>query len=68
LVTVNITGRAHVDLGLAPRSFPSLEAAAVQAAISRLYGGIHYRSATENGLQQGSCVGRTIVDRIQFRR
>ena len=41
----------------APRSFTSFEDAANEAAISRLYGGIHYRDAIDNGIEQGHCVG-----------
>jgi hypothetical protein len=44
-------------LGL-ERSFPSIEAAADEAGISRLYGGIHFRSAIDNGKKQGVQVGR----------
>lgn len=47
----------HVDEGLPVRSFPSFAAAAEEAAASRLYGGIHYRFANENGLAQGRAVG-----------
>lgn len=43
--------------GLAPRNFVSFNAAAEDAGISRLYGGIHFRSAIERGLEQGRCVG-----------
>ncbi len=43
--------------GLAPRAFPSFSAAASEAAISRLYGGIHFRAAIERGLVQGRCIG-----------
>src|SRR4029450_8233956 len=32
----------HDDIGLPPRSFASFRAAAEEAGISRLYGGIHY--------------------------
>lgn len=39
------------------RSFPSIEAAADEAGISRLYGGIHFRAAIENGKEQGRRVG-----------
>ncbi len=42
--------------GLAPRNFPSFWAAADDAGISRLYGGIHFRAAIENGLEQGRCI------------
>jgi membrane-associated phospholipid phosphatase len=50
----------HDDRGLPPRSFGSFLEAAEEAAISRLYGGIHYRSAVANGVTQGRCVGRTV--------
>jgi len=39
------------------RRFTSFSAAAREAALSRLYGGIHYRSANEDGLTAGSAVG-----------
>ena len=39
--------------GLPARSFTSFNQAAEEAAISRLYGGIHYRAAIENGVAQG---------------
>ncbi|MFC3724297.1 vanadium-dependent haloperoxidase [Neoaquamicrobium sediminum] len=47
----------HVDDGLPPRHFESFREAAEEAAISRLYGGIHYRAAIERGLEQGYCIG-----------
>lgn len=47
--------------GLPPRSFPSFSAAASEAAISRLYGGIHFRSAIDLGVLQGRCVGRQVL-------
>lgn len=47
----------HVDEGLPVRSFPSFSAAAEEAAVSRLYGGIHYRFGNEKGLEQGRAVG-----------
>jgi hypothetical protein len=47
----------HVDDGLPVRAFPDFWAAAEEAALSRLYGGIHFRAAIERGLEQGRCVG-----------
>ncbi|MFI5002926.1 MAG: vanadium-dependent haloperoxidase [Reyranellales bacterium] len=47
--------------GLEPRSFQSFWAAANEAAISRLYGGIHYRAAIEMGADQGRCVAAYTV-------
>jgi hypothetical protein len=49
--------------------FPSrtadFKAKAQEAAISRLYGGIHYRSDNEVGLQVGAKVGQAVVARAQ---
>ena len=47
----------HVAEGLPVRSFASFEAAAEEAAVSRLYGGIHFRFGNEKGLEQGRAVG-----------
>jgi hypothetical protein len=47
---------SHVRDGLPPRKFASFRAAADEAGISRLYGGIHFRTAIERGLGQGRCV------------
>lgn len=47
----------HKDEGLPVRSFPSFAAAADEAAVSRLYGGIHFRFGNEAGLAQGRAVG-----------
>jgi hypothetical protein len=57
----------EVLYGMAARSFPSFKAAAAEAAISRLYGGIHYRMAIEEGSIQGQRVGEQVVRRIRTR-
>lgn len=57
----------EIPYGLPVRSFPSFHAAADEAAISRLYGGIHYRQAIEEGQLQGRQVGRHLVARIVTR-
>jgi hypothetical protein len=53
---------------LEPRRFGSFDEAAAEAAMSRLYAGIHYRFDNDTGLAQGRCVGQVIVDRIGFTR
>ena len=50
----------HDSRGLAPRHFDSFSEAADEAAISRLYGGIHFRPAVEFGLQQGRCIAAAV--------
>jgi len=47
----------HARDGLPARSFKNFWEAANEAGISRLYGGIHYRAAIDDGLEQGRCVG-----------
>jgi hypothetical protein len=56
------TDHTHDALGMTPRSFASFDEAADEAAISRLYGGIHYRPAIENGVAQGRCVGERVLE------
>ena len=43
------------------RSFSTCQDAADEAALSRIYGGIHFRSASEDGLQAGSSIGEWTV-------
>jgi PAP2 superfamily len=47
----------HSKDGIKGRSFQSFNDAAKEAGISRLYGGIHFRAAIDDGLEQGRCVG-----------
>jgi hypothetical protein len=58
---------SEMSYGLTARSFPSFNAAAAEAAISRLYGGIHYRQAIEEGVKQGRKVGELVVARVKTR-
>ena len=42
--------------------------AADEAAVSRLYGGIHYGFDNNDSLDSGRCIGDTIHDRVRFRK
>ena len=46
------------------RSYRSFNHAAEEAAVSRLYGGIHYRKAIDEGLKQGRNVGNYISQKL----
>ncbi|MBA3910251.1 MAG: phosphoesterase PA-phosphatase [Rhodobacter sp.] len=48
---------SHEDDGFDPRGFSSFHAASEEAAMSRLYGGIHFRFGNQAGLEQGRCIG-----------
>jgi len=50
--------------GLPDRSFTSFLQASEEAALSRMYGGIHYRMAIEEGITQGEAVGRYIQEKL----
>ncbi|UJH66235.1 vanadium-dependent haloperoxidase [Allomuricauda sp. SCSIO 65647] len=56
----------EVPYGLPVRSFKSFRQAADEAAISRMYGGIHYRAAVEIGVKQGRDLGKFIVENLNM--
>ena len=55
----------EVAYGLPSRKYNSFIEAAEEAAISRLYGGIHYRMAIEEGVSQGEKVGNFISENLK---
>lgn len=55
------------EYGLPTRSFKSFYDASAEAAISRLYGGIHYRPAIDNGVKQGKALGNYLIDKVQLK-
>tara|TARA_B110000238_G_C16128257_1_gene440282 strand:- start:947 stop:2290 length:1344 start_codon:yes stop_codon:yes gene_type:complete len=55
----------ELQFGLPVRSFSSFYDASSEAAISRMYGGIHYRAAVDNGLEQGKKLGHFVVQKIR---
>ena len=70
--TLSFTDTAHTDHGLvppqSPRSFDSFDEAADEAAISRMYGGIHCAFDNNDGLASGRCIGGTIIARVRFEK
>jgi hypothetical protein len=50
------TDHSHDARGFEPRSYSDHWEAFEETAISRLYGGIHFRSAIYEGLDQGMCI------------
>jgi len=57
---ISFTDHTHDARGFEPRNFANFFAAAEEAAISRLYGGIHFRAAIDRGVEQGRCVGHQV--------
>jgi len=56
----------EVPYGLPVRNFESFRIAAQEAAMSRLYGGIHYMSAIKLGLKQGINIGNLVNSKVVF--
>jgi hypothetical protein len=61
------TDSTEVEFGMPVRSFTSFSQAAEEAAISRLYGGIHYRAAIVNGVTEGKAIGYYVIEKIKTR-
>ena len=56
-----------VRRGFAARTFANFDAAAREAVVSRLYGGIHYTFDNDDGYQVGVCVANKALERVAFR-
>jgi hypothetical protein len=57
----------NLALGHPVRRFGSFWKAAQEAAISRLYGGIHYPMAVDHGAELGRCIGEKVIARVKTR-
>jgi hypothetical protein len=59
------TDSTELPYKLPIRSFSSFREAAKEASISRVYGGIHFRSGCDNGNEQGRKVAAILLDRLK---
>ena len=57
----SFTDDSEKEFGLPERKFDSFKQACSEAAISRLYGGIHFRDAIVNGVKEGEQIGNFVV-------
>lgn len=58
---------SEVEFGLPVRSYASFLSASEEAALSRLYGGIHFRPAIDYGVDQGEQVGKHVLRKVDTR-
>jgi hypothetical protein len=63
----NYTDTSEMEFGIPERSFTSFRTAASEAALSRLYGGIHYRFDNVEGNKAGRRVGEMVVTRLKMK-
>ena len=59
---------SELQFGLPNRSFKSFNEASKEAAMSRFYGGIHYRAAIENGIVQGKEIADFVVNKLKMKK
>lgn len=59
---------SELPFGLPNRSFKSFEEASKEAAMSRFYGGIHYRASIENGMIEGKQIGDFVVKKLKMNK
>lgn len=62
------TDSTEARFNIPNRSFRSFREAAEEAAISRVYGGIHYRPAIENGKDMGNQVGMIALNKAGYKK
>lgn len=62
------TDSVEVPFGQKPRLLKSFRQAAEEASVSRLYGGIHFRQALDNGLKQGENIGNYLITELEIKR
>lgn len=63
--TIAFTDSSEVEYGLPVRSFRSFTQAANEVSISRVYGGIHFQFACDNGLVNGRRIGDFIIKKYK---
>jgi membrane-associated phospholipid phosphatase len=61
---MSFTDTSLLEFGIANREIKSFRAAAQEASISRLYGGIHYKFDLDSGNAMGKRVGELIVKKL----
>jgi hypothetical protein len=64
---VAYTDSSESEFGIAPRTFQSFRAAAEEAAMSRVYGGIHYKNACIVGNMTGRKIGQLVKRKLKLK-
>ena len=65
---LSFTDTSLLEFGIKNREIKSFRDAAKEAALSRLYGGIHFRFDNDNGAAAGKKLGEFIVQRITMKK
>ena len=65
---LSFTDTSSLEFGIQSRQIISFREAAKEAAMSRLYGGIHYRFDNEDGNLMGIKIGEYIIARLKMKK
>ena len=65
---LSFTDTSSLEFGIQSRKIISFREAAKEAAMSRLYGGIHYRFDNEDGNLMGIKIGEYIIERLKMKK
>lgn len=64
---LNFMDTSSLEFGIQSRRIESFRQAAAEAAMSRLYGGIHFRFDNDLGAVSGKKVGNLVVERLKMK-
>ena len=64
---LSFTDTSSLEFGIPARHLNSFRDAAHEAAMSRLYGGIHYRFDNDEGNKAGTRLGEYVVQKLKFK-
>ena len=53
-----------LSIGNPVRKFDSFQAAAAEAGMSRIFGGIHFQYGNTGGQAVGKCIGTKVIERF----
>ena len=65
---VNYTDSSELEFGIPNRSFTSVREAAKEAAMSRVYGGIHYLNSCNVGSKSGIQIGELVLQKLEMKK
>ncbi|WP_332733102.1 vanadium-dependent haloperoxidase [Flavihumibacter sp.] len=65
---LRFTDTSLLEFGIANREITSFRDAAAEAAMSRLYGGIHFRFDNDMGAESGRRIGEMVVSRLKMKK
>lgn len=65
---LSFTDTSLLEFGIRSRQIESFRKAAMEASMSRVYGGIHYRFDVEKGNELGQMIGKQVIQRLHMRK